>query len=83
VTAGYADLVLKRHYNTGEVEILEAPPTALVSLEVLTKADEAAVRVRGDRISVGSPRTAVEYRVVGWEPYLLALVVERQDGDEP
>lgn len=75
----YGTVILRRDYETGEVEVVEAAPLALLTLDLLANADEASLRVAGDEVVIGSPRTAVHYRVIGWEPYLHALVIERQD----
>lgn len=76
----YGEVVLRRDYDTGDVEVETASPVALCSLAMLVGCDEDAARMVGpDRLLFGRPRP-VEYRVVGWEPYRLALVIERVDG---
>lgn len=64
---------LARRHDDGRVEIVDAPPTTRVSLDFLTTADPVVVRVSGNLISLAGQ---VTYRVVGWDAYSSALLVE-------
>jgi hypothetical protein len=68
------DVILKRHED-GRVEILQASPTARMSLEMLAQhADRHVVRLSGNRIVLAGQ---VTYRIVGWDDHASALLLER------
>lgn len=73
----YGNVVLHRNHDTGEIAVESAAPVALLALALLAEGDRSGIRmVDPDRVLIGTGGP-VEYRVVGWEPYRLALVIER------
>jgi hypothetical protein len=73
------DVECRRHED-GRVEILSAPPTTRISLELLTAADPAVFKVTGRTIAIAGQ---VVYRVTGWDNLsscLLAELVEDKRG---
>jgi hypothetical protein len=67
------DLDVVRHPD-GRVEIRQAPQTTYLTLEFLTAADPAVVRVQGRQIFLAGQ---VEYRVTGWDVVQGVLLAER------
>lgn len=59
-----------------ELEVLEAPEISAITLELLTQAHPAQLRVSRDVITVAN---VVDYHVVGWDPSTQALLVELVD----
>lgn len=57
-------------HDDGRVEILHAPPTIRVSLELVQGADPVALRVSGRNLIFGG---RVVYRVDGWDDFSSAL----------
>lgn len=71
------EVVCRRHAD-GRVEILQAPPVARMSLELLAGGDPAVVKVRGREITLAGQ---VVYRVTGWDDTGCCLLLERLKGD--
>lgn len=69
--------VVARRHPDGRVEILEAPPIARMSLQLLAEADPAVVVVRGREITFAGQ---VTYRVTGWDDIQSCLVLQRIGG---
>lgn len=64
-------------HDDGRVEIIQAPPRARISLELLASADPFVVRVSGRRIALGGQ---VIYEVVGWDALSHALIADKREG---
>jgi hypothetical protein len=73
------EVQLRRH-DDGRIEILQAPATARMSLELLQASDPATVRVGSNTIGIAGQ---VRYRVVGWDAQQSALLLEREGPFSP
>lgn len=69
--------VESRRHADGRVEILQAPRTTLMSLELVAQSDPAVFVVRGRNITLAGQ---VTYRVTGWDDVQSCLVLERVEG---
>lgn len=66
------DAVFERHED-GRVEVTRAPARTRISLELLACADPVVFKVSGNLITLGGQ---VVYRVVGWDNFTKALLVD-------
>lgn len=62
-----------RRHDDGRVEVLTAPPRTRITLEFLTAADPAVVRVSGNTVTVAGQ---VVYRITGWDRLSSALLAD-------
>ena len=67
------ELSVRRH-GDGRIEILAAPQTCRISLEMLADSDPVVFKVGGRRITIADQ---VAYEVTGWDPIASALVAEK------
>jgi hypothetical protein len=72
----HGSVQMRRHAD-GRVEILQAPPTASMSLELLAGADPHLIVVRGTYITLAGQ---VTYRVTGWDNTQACLQLLRVEG---
>jgi hypothetical protein len=71
--------VVARRVEAG-VELLEVPPRAYLSLELVQQADPRLLRITGDRVHIAEQAT---YRVSRWDFAALALVLELEEDRRP
>jgi hypothetical protein len=67
-----------RVHDDGRVEVLSAPPVALLGLQLLVAADPAQLRATGGRTVVVADQ--VDYEITGWDETQACLVARRIGG---
>lgn len=77
VLEGSVDFV--RHED-GRMQVLSAPPTTRISLELIAEADPVLLKIRGNVITFAGQ---VVYRVTAWDTLGKALIAELAEDRRP
>ena len=67
----YGDVVIQGHWPGGTIEVIEAPPRALISGELLDElaiCDSPYVTLDGNVLTIRAANRTLVYRIVGRHP---------------
>jgi hypothetical protein len=68
---GYGDVVIRGHWPTDAIEVLEAAPRTLISDQLLTEIRNGAsphATLDGDLLTIRAVNRTVVYRIIGRHP---------------